>query len=151
MLFGFPGRTTRLTTDPNGIPLVTPASQFSFTFPASTRRVMSGSTETFTTSAVVPVSTARDCSAEEPYAVSTATSAPSGVAANADPIVVHAGSVSEKASNFRGVSASATPGSAPPVWLDPSLQDITTIAESRSAAAVFHVAENRILSGWPAT
>ena len=40
---------------------------------------------------------------------------------------------------------------APPVWLDPSLQDITTIAESRSAAAVFHVAENRILSGWPAT
>ena len=64
MFFGLPLRTTSTTTE-----LVTNPSylfwfQSASTRPASTRRVMSGSSENSTTSAGRPPSTARDCSPE---------------------------------------------------------------------------------------
>src|ERR1700739_50871 len=42
MFLGFPGRTTRVTTDPNGMPLVASFSQSLETLPALTSRVMAG-------------------------------------------------------------------------------------------------------------
>ena len=66
MPLGLPLRTTMVTTEPNGIPLYWLAFQSLATRPASTRRVMSGSTEKFTKSAVAPAATLRDWSPEAP-------------------------------------------------------------------------------------
>ena len=66
MPLGLPLRTTMVTTDPNGIPLCSPAFQLLSTNPASTRRVTSGSTEKLTMSAAAPASTLRDWSPEAP-------------------------------------------------------------------------------------
>ena len=60
MFFGLPFRTTNVTTDPNGMPLVASVFQSAETLPALTNRVMSGSTEKFTTSAGFPSTTPRD-------------------------------------------------------------------------------------------
>ncbi|SKS59536.1 Uncharacterised protein [Mycobacteroides abscessus subsp. abscessus] len=64
--FGLPLRTTRVTTDPNGIPPNASLSQSAETFLALTSRVISGSTEKFTMSAGLPPSTPRDWSPEAP-------------------------------------------------------------------------------------
>ena len=66
MFFGLPLRTTRDTTDPNGIPLVTSVFHSGETLPALTSRVTSGSTEKFTMSAGLPSTTPRDWSPEAP-------------------------------------------------------------------------------------
>ena len=66
MSFGLPLRVTIVTTEPNGMPLCSPAFQSSATRPASTSRVTSGSTEKFTTSVARPPSTLRDWSPEAP-------------------------------------------------------------------------------------
>ena len=66
MFFGLPLRTTNVTTDPNGMPLVASVFQSLETLPALTNRVMSGSTEKFTTSAGFPSTTPRDWSPEAP-------------------------------------------------------------------------------------
>jgi len=60
MFFGLPLRTTSVTTDPNGIPFVPSVSHSLATLPALTNRVISGSTEKFTTSAGFPLTTPRD-------------------------------------------------------------------------------------------
>src|SRR6516162_4386862 len=67
MFFGLPLRTTSVTTDPHGIPLVASVFQALETLPAFTNRAMSGSTEKVTTSAGVPSTTPRDWSPEAPY------------------------------------------------------------------------------------
>ena len=51
MPLGLPLRVTIVTTEPNGMPLCSPAFQSAATRPASTSRVMSGSTEKLTKSA----------------------------------------------------------------------------------------------------
>ena len=66
MFFGLPLRTTRDTTDPNGIPLVTSVFHSGETLPALTSRATSGSTEKFTMSAGLPSTTPRDWSPEAP-------------------------------------------------------------------------------------
>src|ERR1700749_4663801 len=71
MFFGLPDRTTNVTTEPNGTPLVASLSQSLETLPALTNRVMSGSTEKLTTSAGLPSATPRDWSPEAPYEVIT--------------------------------------------------------------------------------
>ena len=78
MFLGLPLRTMSTTTE-----LVTKPSylfwfQSSSTSPASTRRVMSGSSENSTTSAGSPPSTARDCSPEAAKDVSKLTPLPAG-------------------------------------------------------------------------
>ncbi|CNJ45589.1 Uncharacterised protein [Mycobacterium tuberculosis] len=60
MPFGLPLRTTNVTTEPNGMPLVASVFQSLEILPALTNRVMSGSTEKFTTSAGLPSATPRD-------------------------------------------------------------------------------------------
>ncbi len=92
MFFGLPLRTTRETTEPNGMPLVADLFQSAATLFALTRRVTSGSTEKFTMSAGLPSTTPRDWSPEAPYDVVTATPLPSGVAANAGMILLQPGS-----------------------------------------------------------
>src|SRR5215203_5341489 len=67
MFFGLPLRTTRTTTDSVTKPSYLFWFQSSSTRPASTSRVMSGSSENSTTSAGSPPSTARDWSPEPPY------------------------------------------------------------------------------------
>src|SRR6201996_6542669 len=66
MFFGLPLRTTNVTTEPNGTPLVASLSQSLETLPALTNRVMSGSTEKLTTSAGLPSATTRDLVPEAP-------------------------------------------------------------------------------------
>ena len=66
MPFGLPLRTMSETTDLETSPLCALAAQSSATSPALTRRVMSGSSEKATTSAVRPDSTARLWSPEAP-------------------------------------------------------------------------------------
>ena len=66
MPLGLPLRTTMVTTEPNGMPLYSLAFQLASTRPASTRRVMSGSTEKLTKSASAPAATLRDWSPEAP-------------------------------------------------------------------------------------
>ena len=65
MFFGLPLRTMNTTTESVTMPLYSFWFQFLSTRPASTRRVMSGSSENSTTSAGRPPSTARDCSPDE--------------------------------------------------------------------------------------
>ena len=65
MSFGLPLRTMNTTTESVTMPLCSFLFQSSSTRPASTSRVMSGSSENSTTSAGRPPSTARDCSPEE--------------------------------------------------------------------------------------
>ena len=67
------------TTDLVTRPLEGVSAQFLFTRPASTRRVMSGSSENETTSAGSPASTARLCSPEAPKDSLNETPAPAGV------------------------------------------------------------------------
>ncbi len=85
MFFGLPLRTTSATTEPNGGVLLLGACSFqsSSTRPAFTRRVMSGSTEKFTTSAGTRRATLRDWSPEAPYDAEKPMSWPSGVSRNA--------------------------------------------------------------------
>jgi hypothetical protein len=64
MFSGLPLRTIRTTTELVTNPSYSFWFQPSSTRPASTRRVMSGSSENSTTSAFSPPSTARDCSPE---------------------------------------------------------------------------------------
>ena len=59
MCFGLPGRTIRVTTELVTMPLYWFWFQSEATMPASTSRVMSGSSENSTTSAGWPDSTAR--------------------------------------------------------------------------------------------
>ena len=92
MFFGLPSRTTRDTTEPNGMPLVASAFQSLATLSALTRRVTSGSTEKLTRSAGLPSTTARDGSPEAPYEVVMGTPLPSSVAANAGMILLQPGS-----------------------------------------------------------
>src|SRR5580765_5854148 len=66
MPFGLPLRTTMVTTEPKGMPLYWLAFQSLATRPASTRRVMSGSTEKLTKSALAPAATLRDWSPDAP-------------------------------------------------------------------------------------
>jgi hypothetical protein len=66
MFFGLPGRTMNETIDVVTRPLVGVWFHSGATMPASTRRVMSGSTENDTTSAFSPASTARLWSPEAP-------------------------------------------------------------------------------------
>ena len=65
MFSGLPLRTMNTTTELVTMPLCSFWFQFSSTRPASTSRVMSGSSENSTTSAGRPPSTARDCSPDE--------------------------------------------------------------------------------------
>ncbi len=65
MFFGLPLRTMKTTTESVTMPLYSFWFQLLSTRPASTRRVMSGSSENSTTSAGRPPSTARDCSPDE--------------------------------------------------------------------------------------
>ncbi|COV49288.1 Uncharacterised protein [Mycobacterium tuberculosis] len=92
MFFGLPARTTNVTTDPNGMPLVASASQSLSTLPALTRRAMSGSTEKFTRSAGLPSATPRDWSADAPYEVITWTPRPCSEALNAGITALQPGS-----------------------------------------------------------
>ena len=95
MFFGLPLRTTNVTTDPNGMPLVASAFQSLETLPALTNRVMSGSTEKFTISAGLPSTTPRDWSPEAPYEVITCTPLPSSEALNAGITLLQPGSGTE--------------------------------------------------------
>src|ERR1700759_1754429 len=95
MFFGLPGRTTRVTTDPNGMPLVASLFQSLETLPALTSRVMSGSTEKLTMSAGLPSTTPRDWSPEAPYEVTTWTPLPSDDALNAGITLLQPGSGAE--------------------------------------------------------
>ena len=95
MFFGLPLRTTNVTTDPNGMPLVASVFQSLETLPALTNRVMSGSTEKFTTSAGLPSTTPRDWSPEAPYEVITCTPLPSSEALNAGITLLQPGSGTE--------------------------------------------------------
>ena len=79
MFFGLPLRTIRTTTESVTNPSYSFLFQSSSTRPASTRRVMSGSSENSTTSAGSPPSTARDCSPDAAYDCSKLTPLPSGV------------------------------------------------------------------------
>ncbi len=82
MFSGLPLRVTKTTTESSTMPLYSFWFQSSATRPASTRRVMSGSSEKWTTSAGWPASTARDWSPEEPNEFENSTPSPSGVALN---------------------------------------------------------------------
>ncbi len=84
MFFGLPCRTTRATTEPNGVLLLGYCVfQSLSTTPAVTSRVMSGSTEKFTTSAGTRRATLRDWSPEAPYDCENPMSPPTGVSRNA--------------------------------------------------------------------
>src|SRR6202161_4958224 len=83
MFFGLPGRTTNVTTDPNGMPLVASLSQSLETLPALTSRAISGSTEKLTMSAGLPSTTPRAWSPEAPYEAITCTPLPSCEAVHA--------------------------------------------------------------------
>jgi hypothetical protein len=76
-------RTTKTTTESVTKPLYWFWFQLSSTRPASTRRVMSGSSENSTTSAGRPPSTARDCSPDEAYEVLKLTPLPAEVLSKA--------------------------------------------------------------------
>ena len=65
MFLGLPLRTMKTTTESVTKPSYSFLFQSSSTRPASTSRVMSGSSENSTTSAGRPPSTARDCSPDE--------------------------------------------------------------------------------------
>ena len=67
MFFGLPLRTMKTTTESVTKPSYSFLFQSLSTRPASTSRVMSGSSENSTTSAGRPPSTARDCSPEAAY------------------------------------------------------------------------------------
>src|ERR1700728_3984781 len=95
MFFGFPGRTTRVTTDPKGMPLVASLSQSLETLPALTSRVTSRSTEKLTTSACLRSTTPRDCAPDAPYEAIIWTPLPSGEALNAGITLLHPGSGTE--------------------------------------------------------
>ena len=95
MFFGLPSRTTSVTTEPKGMPLVTSVFQSLATLPALTKRVMSGSTEKFTRSAGLPSTTPRDWSPEAPYEVITCTPLPSSEALNAGITLLQPGSGAE--------------------------------------------------------
>ena len=79
MFFGLPLRTTKATTEVVTRPLLGVAFQSEATWPESTSRVMSGSVENETTSALRPASTARLWSPEAPKEVLKPTSVPSAV------------------------------------------------------------------------
>src|SRR5829696_7318966 len=79
MFFGLPFRTTRVTTESVTIPLYWFLFQAAETSPASTSRVMSGSSENATTSAGWPASTARLWSPDPPNEVVKSTFLPSSV------------------------------------------------------------------------
>ncbi len=64
--FGLPLRVTNTTTELLTKPFSGPAFQSASTRPASTRRVMSGSSEKATMSAARPSATARLCSPDAP-------------------------------------------------------------------------------------
>ena len=67
MCFGFPLRTTKTTTERVTMPWYLFRSQLGETRCAWTRVVMSGGSESSTTSAGSPCTTARACSPEAPY------------------------------------------------------------------------------------
>jgi hypothetical protein len=67
MPLGLPLRTTSATTDVVQMPALSPSFHEPSTMPASTSRVMSGSSEKWTRSAGCPASTARLWSPEAPY------------------------------------------------------------------------------------
>src|SRR6476660_3555783 len=133
MFLGLPLRTTRETTDPNGMPLVASAFQSLATLLALTRRVISGSTEKLTMSAGLPSTTARDWSPEAPYEVVTATPLPSSVAANAGMILLQPGSGTAYATRVRVVSAAGC-WLPPATSLDPPPQPATRVAVAARAA-----------------
>src|SRR5580693_2190439 len=112
MFFGLPGRTTRVTTDPKGIPLVASLSQSLETLPALTSRATSGSTEKLTTSAGLPSTTPRDWSPDAPYEAITWTPLPSGEALNAGITLLQPGSGTEYATSVMLVRPA--PESPPP-------------------------------------
>src|SRR3954467_154167 len=64
MCFGFPFRRTKTTTDFETMPWYLFVFQYLSTSLASTRRVMSFSTDTLTTSAGRPAATAFDCTSD---------------------------------------------------------------------------------------
>ena len=66
MPLGLPFWTTKTTTEVVQMPLVSLSFQSSATRPSSTRRVTSGSSERWTSSALAPATTARDWSPEAP-------------------------------------------------------------------------------------
>src|SRR6201986_5090331 len=92
MFFGFPGRTTSVTTDPKGRPLVASLPQSWETLPALTSRATSGSTEKMPTAAGLPSTTPRDWSPDAPYEAITWTPLPSGEALNAGMTLLQPGS-----------------------------------------------------------
>ena len=96
MFSGLPSRTTNETTDEVAMPLVSLSFQSSATRPASTRRVMSGSSEKCTRSASRPPSTARLWSPEAPYDVLKVTPLPSSVSLKASKTGALAASRTEK-------------------------------------------------------
>src|SRR3984885_9398668 len=95
MFFGFPGRTTRVTTDPKGMPLVASLSQSFETLPALTSRVTSGSTEKLTTSAGLPSTTPRAWAPAAPYVGINWTPLPSCEALNTGITLLQPGSGTE--------------------------------------------------------
>jgi hypothetical protein len=83
MFFGLPLRTAKTTTERLTMPSYASSFHVSWTRPASTSRVTSGSSEKATTDAGRPLSTARLCSPDEAYDCSNSTPAPSSVSPNA--------------------------------------------------------------------
>src|SRR4051794_34699801 len=83
MCLGLPLRTTIATTEVEMMPLLAFWSQFLATRPASTRRVTSGVSEKWTTSAFRPAATARLWSPEAPYDSLKLTPLPAAVASKA--------------------------------------------------------------------
>src|SRR4051812_25401686 len=76
---GLPLRTASTTTESVAMPLYWSLSQLSETLPAFTRRVTSGASDSSTTSAASPPSTARLWSPDAPYDSLMVTPAPAGV------------------------------------------------------------------------
>ena len=83
MPFGLPLLTTMTTIDCVQMPLVSLSFQSFATMPSSTRRVTSGSSDRWTSSAFWPATTARLWSPEAPYEPLTSTSLPASVSLKA--------------------------------------------------------------------
>ena len=133
MFFGLPLRTTKTTTDWLTMPLCSPAFQSGLTSLASTRRVMSPSSEKCTTSAFRPLSTARLWSPEAPYDVLKETFLPSSVFSKSVKIFLLACSRTEKPTRLT-VSVPLPEGSA-----DAPQPVRPTRAATDAATAVFHL------------
>src|SRR5215207_2201849 len=117
MFFGLPLRTTMTTTESVIIPLAAPAFQSVATRLAFTRRVMSGSRENATMSAVCPAATARLWSPDPPKDSVKVVSLPWAVCWNALVIFSYAAWGVEYAT----MASSAAGSGAPPAAADPSV------------------------------